>query len=82
MLTIHQYFDQDNAVEKELRQRIARLWREVEWDWYLREPGSKTLYWHWSLDHGWEMNHPIVGFNECLITYLLAIASPNASDSA
>ena len=76
MLTVRQYFDRDDPVENELRQRITRLWEEVEWDWYLREPGNKRLYWHWSPDHKWKLNHQFVGFNECLIAYLLSIASP------
>jgi hypothetical protein len=77
MLTVRQYFDRENDVERELRERITRLWREVEWDWYLREPDGKYLYWHWSPNYGWMMDHQVGGaFNECMITYLLAIASP------
>jgi len=76
MLTVRQYFDRDNPVENELRERITRLWREIEWDWYLKDPGNYALYWHWSPDHGWAMNHRIYGFNECHVTYLLAMASP------
>jgi len=77
MLTVRQYFTDDDPVERELRETITRLWKEVEWDWYLREPGGQRLYWHWSPRHGWRMNHAIGGhFNECMITYLLAIASP------
>ncbi len=34
------------------------------------------LYWHWSPTHGWAMDHAIRGWNECLITYVLAAASP------
>ncbi len=77
MLTVRQYFDADNPVESQLRRRIGRLWESVEWDWYLKEPGGGKLYWHWSPNHNWKMNHRIGGhFNECMITYLLAIASP------
>jgi hypothetical protein len=77
MLTVRQYFDRDSATEREIRGRITRLWEEVEWDWFLREPGGTRLYWHWSPNHGWKMNHRIGGrFNECMITYLLALASP------
>jgi len=77
LLTVRQYFDRDNPVEQELHERITRLWEQVEWDWYLREPGGRQLYWHWSPKHGWKMNHRIGGhFNECMITYLLALASP------
>ncbi len=78
MLTVRNYFDQDNDVENEIRERITRLWHEVEWDWYLRYPDGKQLYWHWSPDYEWQMNHPIGGhFNEAMITYILAIASPS-----
>jgi hypothetical protein len=34
------------------------------------------LYWHWSPNHGWSMRHEIRGWNECLITYVLAASSP------
>ncbi|MCK4795724.1 MAG: hypothetical protein KAT05_00005, partial [Spirochaetes bacterium] len=37
------------------------------------------LSWHWSEDKGWIMNMDIEGFNEGMITYLLAIASPTHS---
>jgi hypothetical protein len=78
MLTVRQYFNKENQIEKELRERITQLWHEVEWDWYLKEKDSKQLYWHWSPKYGWKMNHKIGGhFNECMIVYLLAIASPS-----
>lgn len=76
MLTVRAYFDRNHPVENELRRRITRLWREAEWDWYLREEGSGTLYWHWSPEFGWAMDHPVEGWNECQIAYLLAMASP------
>lgn len=47
----------------------------MEWTWYLTQPEGGALFWHWSPDFGWEMNHPVQGFNECMISYLLAIAS-------
>ena len=77
MLTVRQYFDRDDPVENEIRRRITGLWRQVEWGWFLRYPDGKRLYWHWSPNYGWMMDHAIGGhFNECMITYLLAIASP------
>ncbi len=76
LLAALQYFDGNDPVEVELRERITRLWHEVEWGWYLRYPGGKVLYWHWSPDQGWVKNHPLHGFNECMITYILGIASP------
>ncbi|MCK4960741.1 MAG: hypothetical protein KAT00_15115, partial [Planctomycetes bacterium] len=74
MLTVRQYFDGADATETEIRTRINRMWEEVEWDWFLN--GTDTLYWHWSPNYGWQMNMPIRGFNETMIAYILAIASP------
>jgi hypothetical protein len=76
-LTARAYFDRDDPTEREIRQRATRLWEAVEWDWYLRDPESRRLRWHWSPRHGWRIDHQIGGhFNECLIAYLLALASP------
>lgn len=71
LLTVRQYFDADNPVERQLRGRINSLWNDVEWDWFTRE-GRDVLYWHWSPNNGWAMNFPVRGFNECLIMYVLA----------
>ncbi|NTV65942.1 MAG: hypothetical protein HGA65_20740, partial [Oscillochloris sp.] len=48
----------------------------IEWDWYRRTPDGPCLYWHWSPEHGWHIDHPLIGWNETMIAYLLAIASP------
>jgi len=72
LLTARRYFDRPE--EEALRARITTLWEEVEWDWYV-QPGQQVLTWHWSLQHGFKMNHAIRGWNECLITYVLAAAS-------
>jgi hypothetical protein len=78
MLTIREYFGRDNPVENELRERITRLWKEAQWSWYL-QPGDKMLTWHWSKNYGFVKNHKFRGFNECMIAYLLAMASPTHS---
>ncbi|MDZ7374378.1 MAG: T9SS type A sorting domain-containing protein [candidate division KSB1 bacterium] len=76
LLTIRNYYTRDNPIEREIRRRCTELWEQVEWDWYRRTPPEDKLYWHWSPNYGWAMNMPIVGFNEAMIVYLLAIASP------
>jgi hypothetical protein len=48
----------------------------MEWDWYRRSPESDALYWHWSPDFSWHIDHRLTGFNEVMIVYLLAVASP------
>ena len=70
LLCARQYFAEDAR----LGAAIDRLWHDVEWDWHTH--GEDVLYWHWSPRHGWAMNHAIRGWNECLITYVLAAASP------
>src|SRR5688572_1050972 len=75
LLAARSYFDRDNESESILREVITSLWEDVEWDHYSRN-NSGVLYWHWSPDFAWQMNFPIRGYNEALIVYLLAIASP------
>lgn len=74
LLTVQQYFDLDNATEKAIREKITKIWEEVEWDWFIRS--DNTLYWHWSPEYDWAMNMKITGWNEALITYVLAASSP------
>ena len=74
LLCVRQYFATGTEPERQLAERIDRLWRDVEWDWYTR--GENVLYWHWSPKHGWAMNFPVGGYNEALIMYVLAAASP------
>jgi hypothetical protein len=74
LLCVRQYFKDGNETEKQLANRIDTLWKNVEWDFHRN--GKNTLYWHWSPDYAWEMNFSIEGYNECLITYVLAAASP------
>ena len=76
LLTARGYFDRDTPAEREIRATATALWRGVEWDWYRQRPDSDFLYWHWSPDHGWYIGHPLIGWNETLIVYLLAVASP------
>ncbi|MCX5632179.1 MAG: PA14 domain-containing protein [Phycisphaerae bacterium] len=81
MLTVRQYFDSNDTVETQIRSKATVLWEGIDWYWYLRRSESgyennEALYWHWSPTYGWVINMPIHGYNECMITYLLAIASP------
>lgn len=75
LLCARQYFDHDVPTETSARNVITWLWRDVEWDWYT-QGGRKLLYWHWSPNNGWALDHEIHGWNECLITYVLAAGSP------
>lgn len=76
LLTARQYFNGPDEREKQLYRRITHLWETVEWDWYRETRQSNFLYWHWSPQWSWQIHHPLIGFNETMVTYLLAMASP------
>jgi hypothetical protein len=78
LLAARQYFDNNGAAETAVRNDINTLWNGVEWNWF-RKNNENVLYWHWSPDFNWDMNHKIRGWNEALITYVLAASSPNYS---
>ncbi len=75
LLCARQFFDGPGEAEGRLRAAIDWLWQEAEWSWHTRD-GRNVLYWHWSPNNGWSMNHEIRGWNECLITYVLAAGAP------
>lgn len=75
LLAVHQYYADGSQEEKALAARIDKLWREVDWNFY-RQNGQNVLYWHWSPTDGWAMDFPVHGYNECMIMYILAAASP------
>ena len=75
LLCVREYFDADAADESLLRGVITGLWSDMEWDWYT-QGGRDVLYWHWSPNNGWAMNLEVRGWNECLISYVLAASSP------
>jgi hypothetical protein len=76
LLVARQYFNHQTAEEKQIRNTVTSLWKTIEWDWYRQGPDPNFLYWHWSPDHGFYLHHPLIGWNETMIVYLLAIASP------
>ncbi len=75
LICIREYFKNGNTQEQILAQKADVLWKGVEWNWYTK--GENVLYWHWSPNYNWQMNFPIRGYNEALITYLLAASSPD-----
>ncbi|MEH6681765.1 MAG: glucoamylase family protein [Sediminicola sp.] len=77
LLTVKAYYEKEGAGDREsaIAARIQKLWETVEWDWYTKN-GENVLYWHWSPKFGWEMDFPVGGYNEALIMYVLAAASP------
>jgi hypothetical protein len=78
LITARQYFSGNDTAEATLRADINAIYNGVEWAWFRKDNGN-TLYWHWSTTNAWEMNLPIQGWNECLITYVMAASSPTSS---
>jgi hypothetical protein len=77
VLFAREYFSQQNPDEIAIRQTADKLWRDVEWDWFVNKSGEiPAMIWHWSPHYGFKKNLYILGFNECQIVYVLALASP------
>lgn len=75
LLCARAYFNRGTPEETTLRDRIYTLWHDVEWDWYTRD-GREVLYWHWSPNNDWALDLEIRGWNEGLVTYVLAASAP------
>lgn len=78
LICVREYFKNSaDATELALSKKADELWKGIEWNWYTQ--GQNVLYWHWSPNFEFQMNHKLQGYDETLITYVLAAASPNYS---
>jgi len=73
-LCAREYFNSSDPREVYLRKRVNQMWGAANWNWHTK--GENKLYWHWSPNNGFDMNFPVWGWNECLITYIMAASSP------
>jgi hypothetical protein len=80
MITVREYLKEGSEKEKAVAQKYDALWKGVEWQWFTNN--KNVLYWHWSPTYDWQMNFPLEGYNECLITYVMAASSPTHSIDA
>src|SRR5690606_37515445 len=69
-ITAREYF-----ADTQLSTDITSLYNNIEWNFFRNN--QNALFWHWSPNHTWEMNLKISGWNESLITYVLAAGSKN-----
>ncbi len=72
-LTAAQYFDGAGADETEIRTLAQSIYERVDWAWLLKSDGA--------IGHGWTpesgfISYEWTGFNEAMMVYLLAMASP------
>lgn len=74
LLTARQYFNKNTPREKYFRNRVNEMWRDADWNWHSKG-GNEHLYWHWSPTNDFDMNFPVFGYDEALITYVIAASS-------
>ncbi len=73
MLTAAAYFDGDSPDERDIRSIATELYARVDWEWALDAGDTVSMGWkpeRGFLPYRWE------GYNEALILYVLALASP------
>ncbi|MCU0334350.1 MAG: beta-glucosidase, partial [Chitinophagaceae bacterium] len=78
LIAAREYFDNAAGAEQSLRSDINSILNAIEWSWF-RKNNEQVLYWHWSADRGWAINLKIQGWNECLLTYVLAAGATQHS---
>jgi len=75
LLCARQYFNSTtDANEINLRAAINNLYDGVEWNWY-RQNSQNVLTWNWSPDFNWTINVQVRGWDEAMITYVMAASS-------
>ncbi|MCM4157212.1 glucoamylase family protein [Gramella sp. AN32] len=73
-IVVREYLKNGSEEEKAIAAKYDKLWKGIEWNWYTNNKNG--IFWHWSPTYEWEMNFMIEGYNECLITYVMAASSP------
>ncbi len=74
MLVAKEYFNGNTLQEKYFQKRVQQMWDAADWNWHSKGD-NKNLYWHWSPDNDFDMNFPVFGYDEALITYIVAASS-------
>lgn len=78
------YFDRDDPVEREIRDLAEKIYRRVDWTFVKRDltgtdsknlPSSHGIAMGWKPESGFG-SHDWVGYNEGMLVYVLALASP------
>jgi hypothetical protein len=75
LLGAKEYFNGNTKAEKYFQKRVQQMWDAANWNWHSKED-NKHLYWHWSPSNDFDMNFPVGGYDEALITYIVSASSP------
>ncbi len=73
MLTAAEYFDGDDANEREIRDTAQAIYERVDWAWACN--GEATITMGWTPEQGFQ-EWRWKGYNEALLLYALALGSP------
>jgi len=73
LLSAREYFGKNYPDQS---RKIDLLWDNVQWNKHIPEDRSELL-WHWSAANNFGKNVAIKGWNECLITQVMAASSAN-----
>lgn len=74
LIALKNYFTEADAKSVQIRETADALWKGIDWDWYRN--GQNVLFWHWSPNINFQKNMKVTGWNECLVTYVMAASSP------
>nr|WP_216657888.1 glucoamylase family protein [Sphingobacterium shayense] len=76
LLVARQYFDKDDDLETDLRNRITTLWENIEWDKLVAQGYSDVLVEKVTNIDSINEQITLGGVNESLNAYILAMAAP------
>jgi hypothetical protein len=71
------YYRGETAAERSIRDKAEKIVQNMNWPFMLgakKEGSSGPLYWLYAKKDN-RFWHPVIGFNECLITYIMALSS-------
>lgn len=74
LVALKNYFAGTDDRSVQIRTKAEALLADIDWNWY-RHDGQNVLYWHWSPNYAFQKNMKITGWNECLVTYVMAASS-------
>lgn len=66
------YLTSDNPVEKEIREKVESFRQTIQWNQFVN---NGKLHWLWERTNNTYLL-PLHGYNEALITYILALGAP------
>jgi hypothetical protein len=73
MLVASQYFNGNNAKEREVRERTQAIYARIDWRW--AQNGGQAVVLSWTPEVGFN-KHRWLGYNEAMLMYVLALAAP------